>query len=76
MNKLPKSISDKLRVYGWKEYAGDNPIYKGFWAKKDRAINIVPARKMTRMFHVQVMVSEREDSRFISLDELETIIEN
>lgn len=76
MDKLPKSISDKLQVYDWKRYAGDNPIHKGFWAKKDRAIKIVPARKMTRMFHVQLILSEREDSRFISLDELELIIEN
>ena len=50
MDKLPKGIADKLRVYGWKEYAGDNPMYKGFWAKKDRAIKIVPARKMTECF--------------------------
>lgn len=76
MEKLPKSISDKLRVYGWKEYAGDSLLYKGFWALKDRAIRISPARKMTRMFHVTLILGQREDSRFINLDELEKLIEN
>lgn len=76
MEKLPKLLADKLRVYGWKEYAGDNPLHKGFWAKADRAIKIVPARKMTRMYHVSLMLGERDDNRFVHIDELERMIEN
>lgn len=75
MDKLPKALADKLRVYGWKEYAGDNPLHKGFWAKKDRAIKIVPARKMTRMFHVAIMLGDADDNRFVHIDELERMIE-
>lgn len=75
MNKLPKAISDKLQVYGWKEYAGDNPMYTGFWAKKDRAIKIVPARKMTRMYHVALMTGEADENRFVHIDELEKLIQ-
>jgi hypothetical protein len=51
-------------------------MYKGFWAKKDRAIKIIPARKMTRMFHVSLMLGERDDNRFVHIDELERMIEN
>jgi hypothetical protein len=76
MDKLPKALSDKLRVYGWKEYAGDNPLHTGFWAKTDKAIRITPARKMTRMYHVTLILGQREDSRFINSDELEKLIEN
>lgn len=75
MDKLPKAIADKLRVYGWKEYAGDNPIHRGFWAKSDRAIKIVPARKMTRMFHVALMLGDADDNRFVHIDELDKLIE-
>lgn len=75
MNKLPKAFEDKLHVFGWKEYNGDNPMYVGYWAKKDRAMKIVPARKMTRMFHVALITGEADDNRFVHIDELERMIE-
>lgn len=75
MKQLPKALANKLRVYNWTEYAGDNPLYQGFWAKQGIAIQIHPAKKITKMFHVTVMRDESSTTKFIHEDELNQIIE-
>ena len=76
MNKpLPNRIVDKLRVYGWKEYDGENPMYKKFWVKDQTAIKIDQARSMARMFHLTTMTVSKDDHVFIHEDKLNEIIE-
>lgn len=76
MNKpLPNRIADKLRAYGWKEYAGENPMYKRFWVKNETAIKIDQARQMARMYHLTTMNYVKDEHAFIHEDKLNEIIE-
>lgn len=76
MNKpLPTRIADKLRVYGWKSYDGENPMYKNFWVKDETAIKIEQARSMARMYHLTTMTYAKDDHVFIHEDKLNKIIE-
>jgi hypothetical protein len=74
--KLPTLITDKLRFVGWKEYAGDNPMYYGFWVKDGTAIRIVPARRMNRMFHLNYITVKKDENRFLHEPELIRVIES
>jgi hypothetical protein len=74
--KLPNIVLDKLRFVGWKEYAGDNPMYYGFWVKDGTAIRIVPARRMNRMFHVSYVTVKVDENRFVHEPDLMNIIES
>jgi len=74
--KLPSFIIDKLRIVGWKEYAGDNPMYDGYWVNDGVAIRIVPARRMNRMFHLNYITVKKDENRFIHEPELMNIIES
>lgn len=76
MNKpLPSRIADKLRVFGWKAYDGENPMYKGFFVKDQTAIKIDQARQMARMYHLTTMTVSKDDHVFIHEDKLNEIIE-
>jgi hypothetical protein len=74
--KLPTLITDKLRFVGWKEYAGDNPMYYGYWVKDGVAVRIIPARRMNRMFHLNYMTSKKDENRFLHEPELMNVIES
>lgn len=74
--KLPTLITDKLRFVGWKEYAGDNPMYYGYWVKDGVAVRIIPARRMNRMFHLNYITSKKDENRFLHEPELMNVIES
>lgn len=74
--KLPTLITDKLRFVGWKEYAGDNPMYHGYWVKDGTAIRVVPARRMNRMFHLNYITVKKDENRFLHEPELIKVIES
>ena len=75
IKKLPTRISDKLRVHGWNEYVGENPMYKGYWVKGETAIKIDPARQMARMYHISTMSISNDNHAFLHEDKLNEIIE-
>lgn len=74
--KVPRLILDKLRFVGWKEYAGDNPMYYGYWVKDGVAVRIIPARRMNRMFHLNYITSKKDENRFLHEPELMNVIES
>lgn len=74
--KLPTLITDKLRFVGWNEYAGDNPMYHGYWVKDGVAIRIVPARRMNRMFHLNYITVKNDENRFLHEPQLIEVIES
>ncbi len=74
-SNTPKAIADKLRVYAWKEYAGDDPDLLDFWAKDGIAIKVVKLSKIADKYHVVVVKPDHDFSKFVSLTELEALIE-
>lgn len=76
MKKLPKLITDKLRVFGWKEYAGDNPMYKHHWVKDRLVLHIEPG-SMRGMFHTRLLTDNDHNPviKFVNLHTLEAMIE-
>lgn len=71
----PKVIADKLRVYGWKEYAGEDQKLLGFWAKQDMAIKVNATKSLAKMYHVSLITHTKEVNLFINQTELEALIE-
>ena len=75
MSRINKGILDKLALHGWKEYAGDNPMYRGYFVKNDTALNMTQARTMKTMYHINIVSPSLNKIDFIHIDQLEKLIE-
>lgn len=72
---LSKSIRDSLEFYGWKEYAGSNPMYVGAYVKDETVLTVVPATRMNGMFHVALLTPFLSNNRFVQQTVLLDIIQ-
>jgi hypothetical protein len=75
MSRIPKHLLESLERAEWKEYAGDNPMYRGYFVKDGMAINFTQARTMKTMFHVNIVSPTLNKIDFIHINELTKLIE-